>query len=49
MRIRNLLREKEAVAGDGLGGIVIRLGEFPRDAQAWEGREGDKKLIRFQV
>ena len=46
--IRNLLREKQALAGDRLGRIVIRHGESPRDAQAREGRERHGDLIAFQ-
>ena len=48
MGIRNLLREKQALAGDRLGRIVIRHGESPRDAQAREGRERHGDLIAFQ-
>ena len=34
--IRDLLREKQAVAGDGLSGIVMWHGESSRDPQARE-------------
>jgi len=49
MRVCDLLREKQAVAGDGPGGIVIRLGESSRDAEMGERCEGDGNLIRFQI
>lgn len=48
MRIRDLLREKQTVTGDGLGGIVIRDGESSRDPQAREGGERDGNLITLQ-
>jgi hypothetical protein len=48
MWIGDLLRKKQAVAGDGLSGIVIRYGEFSGDPQAWEGSERDGNLIVVQ-
>lgn len=48
MWIGDLLWEKQAVAGDGLSGIVIRYGESSRDPQAWEGGECHGNLVMLQ-
>jgi hypothetical protein len=48
MWIGDLLREKQAVAGDGLSGIVIRYGESSRDPQAREGSKRHGNLIMSQ-
>jgi hypothetical protein len=48
MWIGDLLREKQAVARDGLSGIEIRYGESSRDPQAWEGSERHGNLIMVQ-
>lgn len=48
MRVGDLLREKQTVAGDGLSRIVIRYGESSRDPQAWEGSECHGNLIALQ-
>jgi hypothetical protein len=48
MRIGDLLREKQAVAGDGLNGIEIRYSESSRDPQAREGSERHGNLITSQ-
>ncbi len=48
MGIGDLLWEKQAVAGDGLGGIVIRYGESSGDPQAREGSERHGNLIPLQ-
>ena len=49
MGIRDLFGEKQAMAGDGPGGIVVRFREFSGDPEAREGREGHGDLIRFQI
>jgi hypothetical protein len=49
VRIRDLLGEKQAMAGDGLGRIVVRLGELSWDAKSWEGSQGDRDLVGFQI
>jgi hypothetical protein len=49
MRIRDLLGEKQTMAGDGLGRIVVRLGELSWDAKSWEGSQGDRDLVGFQI
>jgi hypothetical protein len=48
MWIGDLLREKQAVAGDSLSRIVIRYGESSRDPQAREGSERHGNLITSQ-
>jgi hypothetical protein len=48
MWIGDLLREKQAVAGDGLSGIVIRYGESSRDPQSREGSQRHGNLITLQ-
>jgi hypothetical protein len=48
MWIGDLLRKKQAVAGDGLCGIEIRYGKSSRDPQAWEGSERHGNLIIVQ-
>ena len=48
MRIGDLLREKQTVAGDGLSRIVIRYGESSRDPQARKGSERHGNLIALQ-
>jgi hypothetical protein len=48
MWIGDLLREEQAVAGDGLSGIVIRYGESSRDPQAREGSERHGNLVTLQ-
>jgi len=48
MGIGDLLWEKQAVAGDGLGGIVIRYGESSGNPQAREGSERHGNLIPLQ-
>jgi hypothetical protein len=48
MWIGDLLREKQAVAGDGLSRIVIWYGESSGDPQAREGSECHENLITLQ-
>lgn len=48
MWIGDLLRKKQAVAGDSLSGIEIRHGESSRGPQAWEGSERHGNLIMVQ-
>jgi hypothetical protein len=49
VRIRYLLGEKQTMAGDGLDRIVVRLGELSWDAKSWEGSQGDRDLVGFQI
>jgi hypothetical protein len=49
MRVRDLLGEKQTMAGNCPGRIVVWLGKLSWDAEPREGSQGHRDLVGFQI
>ena len=49
MGIGNLLRKEQAVARDGIGGIIVGFRKHARYAKAGERREREREFIWLQI